>query len=69
MTEFHVIYEQAADGGWNARAVDLPVYAAGASREEAEREITVAIRLHLDVLRERGEQVPAATGVHGTVIV
>jgi hypothetical protein len=50
MTAYAVIYEPAADGSWSARAADLPVYAVGDSREEAEREIRAAITVHLDEL-------------------
>ncbi|MGH2712717.1 MAG: type II toxin-antitoxin system HicB family antitoxin [Thermoleophilaceae bacterium] len=69
MTEFAVIYEQDADGGWSARAADLPVYAVGDTRQEAEREIRSAIALHLSVLRERGEAAPSPRSVVGTVTV
>jgi predicted RNase H-like HicB family nuclease len=67
MTEFVVLYEQAADGSWSARAAELPVYAVGDTREEAEREVRDAIALHIDELRKRGEPVPAPQAVSGTV--
>ncbi|MFI5009948.1 MAG: type II toxin-antitoxin system HicB family antitoxin [Solirubrobacterales bacterium] len=47
MTTHGVIYEEAADGSWSARAAELPVYAVGDTREEAEREVGEAIALYL----------------------
>jgi predicted RNase H-like HicB family nuclease len=69
MTEFVVIYEQATDGSWSARAADLPVYAVGDTREEAERQVREAIAVHLDALRGRGEPVPEPQTVVGTVTI
>lgn len=69
MTDYAVIYEQANDGSWSARAVDLPVFTVGDSPEEAEREIRSAIALYLDVLREDGEVAPAPRSVAGSVSV
>lgn len=69
MTDYLVIYEQAEDGSWSARTVDLPVYAVGSSRAAAEEEIRSALALHLEVLRDRGEAPPAARLVAGTVSV
>jgi len=69
MTEYAVIYEQANDGGWNARAADLPVYAVGDTREEAEQAVREAILVHLEVLRDRGEVAPPGSGLVGTVSV
>lgn len=69
MTDFAVIYEQADDGSWSARAADLPVYAVGDTRQEAEDEVRSAIALHLRVLRERGQAAPSARTVVGTVTI
>lgn len=69
MTDFAVIYEQADDGSWSVSAVDLPVFVVGDTREEATREIRDAIALHLDVLSERGEPVPAVRNLTGSVSV
>ncbi len=69
MTNYAVIYEPAADGSWSARAADLPVYAVGATREEAERDVRSAIALYLDYLAEKGEPVPVGLSVVGTVAV
>lgn len=54
MTLFAVVYELANDGGWNARAADLPVYTVGDTREEAEHAITAAIRLYLEEMALQG---------------
>lgn len=67
MTTYAVIYEPAADGSWSARAADLPVYAVGDSREEAEREIRSAIAVHLDHLVESGQPTPVGLSAVGTV--
>jgi predicted RNase H-like HicB family nuclease len=69
MTTYGVIYETAPDGSWSARAADLPVYAVGDTREEAEREIRQAIALYLDTLAREGSSAPAARSVLGTVTV
>jgi predicted RNase H-like HicB family nuclease len=69
MTVFNVIYEAASDGSWSAYAADLPVYAAAATREEAEREIRAAISVYLDELAGAGEVVSTARSVVGTVTV
>ncbi len=69
MTTYHVIYEAASDGSWSASAADLPVYAAGATREEAEREIRDAISVYLDELDGAGEAAPTVRSVVGTVTV
>ncbi len=69
MKTYSVIYEAASDGSWSARAADLPVYASGDTREDAEREIREAIALYLDELTRAGSAAPAAPSVVGTVVV
>lgn len=69
MTEYAVIYEQAGDGSWSARAADLPVYAVGDTREEAEQAVREAIVVHLEALRERGQGAPPGGSVVGTVSI
>jgi predicted RNase H-like HicB family nuclease len=69
MTEYGVIYEQADDGGWWASTVDLPVFAAGDSKTEAEREIRSAIAFYLEYLEEQGETAPAPATSVGTVTI
>jgi predicted RNase H-like HicB family nuclease len=69
MTTYGVIYEQAGDGSWSASAADLPVFAVGDSRDEAEREIRAAIGLYLEELARVGQSAPEARSVVGTVSV
>lgn len=69
MTVFSVIYEQADDGSWSVRAADLPVYAVGNTRDEAEGEIRAALALHLDELARSGQPVPELRSVIGEVTV
>lgn len=67
MRTYAVIYEQAGDGNWNARAADLPVFTTGDTREEAEQEIRSAIALYLDELARDGQPAPSANSAVGTV--
>jgi predicted RNase H-like HicB family nuclease len=69
VTSFGVIYEQATDGSWSARAADLPVYTVGDTRQEAENEIRAAIALYIEELNRAGEPTPEARSVVGTVSV
>lgn len=69
MNEYVVIYEQAEDGSWSARAADMPVFAVGDTREEAESQIRDAIAFHIQVLQEEGKEVPPPGGVPGVVSV
>lgn len=64
MTDYPVIYEQADDGSWSVRAVDLPVFSVGDTREDAAESIREAISLHL----EDGEP-PRSLSEVGTVSV
>jgi predicted RNase H-like HicB family nuclease len=58
---YAVVVEQ-ADRSFGAYVPDLPgCVAAGASREEVLTLMREAIDLHLQVLREKGEPVPAPT--------
>jgi len=54
MAEFAVIYEQADDASWSVRAVDVPVYSVGDTREEAAESIREAIALYLEHGQPRG---------------
>jgi predicted RNase H-like HicB family nuclease len=67
MTNYAVIYECADDGSWSARAADLPVHSAGATRADVEGSIREAIVLYLDHLRSTGQEVPAPRVEVGTV--
>lgn len=64
MTDYPVIYEQGPDGSWSVRAVDLPVFSVGDTREQAAESIREAIALHL----EGGETAMSLSEV-GTVTV
>ncbi len=69
MSEYLVIYEQ-SPAGWGAYCPDLPgLGAAASSREEVERLIKEAIDLHIESLREHGEEVPPPTSAAGTIAV
>jgi predicted RNase H-like HicB family nuclease len=69
MTTYGVIYEQAEDGSWSASAADLPVFAVGATRDEAEQEIQTGIASYLDELERSGQPMPELRSVVGTVSV
>lgn len=69
MSTYAVIYEHASDGSWSARAADLPVYAVGDTRVEAEREIRLAIVLYLEELTRSGQPTPISRSAVGTVTV
>lgn len=60
MTEYHVIYETAEDGGWGAHSPDVPgsCIACGESRAEVERLMREAVAFHMEGLREAGTPVP-----------
>ncbi len=56
--KYVVVYEQAPNN-WAAYVPDLPgCVAAGDTREETEQLIREAIALHVDSLRQHGEEVP-----------
>ncbi len=59
-TRYVVVYERTSDG-WSAYVPDLPgCVAAGDTRPEVEALIRAAIALHIEALRESGEEVPAS---------
>jgi predicted RNase H-like HicB family nuclease len=61
---YAVVIERAEDGGYGVWSPDLPgCVALGDTPEEAVAEMREAIRLHIELLRERGEQVPEPTAV------
>ena len=56
--KYVVVYEQAPNN-WAAYVPDLPgCVAAGDTREETEQLIREAIALHVESLRQHGEEVP-----------
>jgi predicted RNase H-like HicB family nuclease len=60
---YAVVIEK-ADGNYSAYVPDLPgCVATGATVEEAEREITEAIRFHLDGMRADGLPIPQPSAV------
>lgn len=69
MTEYGVIYEPAPDGSWSATPTDLPGFAVGDTREEAEREVRDAIAFYLEELTRAGEPIPESRSVVGTISV
>ena len=61
MRKYLVIYEKGPDG-YSAYVPDLPgCTSAGADKKEVEKNIVEAIRLHLEVMKEEGLEIPEAT--------
>jgi predicted RNase H-like HicB family nuclease len=59
LTEYLVIYERAADGGWGAHSPDVDgVFALAGSRAEVETRMAEALAAHLALLREHGQPLP-----------
>jgi predicted RNase H-like HicB family nuclease len=69
VTDYLVMYEQASDGSWSASAADLPVFAVGDTRTDAEARIREAIAFYIKCLRDEGLEVPAPTGTAGVVSI
>jgi predicted RNase H-like HicB family nuclease len=69
MTDYVVIYEQASDGSWSVSAADLPVFAVGDTREEAESQIRDAIVFYLEYMRDTGRPVPQPWGERAVVSI
>jgi predicted RNase H-like HicB family nuclease len=68
MTEYLVIYEMGEDGGWGASSPDLPgCVAVGKTKAEVEKLIGEAIPMHIEMMRESGESVPAPHHLAGSV--
>lgn len=69
MSTYAVIIERADDGGYGAWTPDLPgCVALGDTEAEALSGMGDAIRLHLEVMRERHEPVPSPATVTATTI-
>lgn len=63
MMRYAVVIEK-AEGNYSAYVPDLPgCVATGTTREEVEREIREAIRLHLQGLKEDGLSIPEPTSI------
>jgi predicted RNase H-like HicB family nuclease len=70
MTEYLVVYEVGEDGGWGASSPDLPgCVAVGRTRAEVERLIREAIPMHIEAMRDVGEQIPEPYHLAGSVSV
>ncbi|WP_329252835.1 type II toxin-antitoxin system HicB family antitoxin [Actinoallomurus sp. NBC_01490] len=69
MSRYAVVIEQAEDGGYGAYAPDLPgCVAVGETEAEVIALMRDAVELHLEAMREAGEQVPAPSTVSVAVI-
>ena len=69
MTEFAIVIEDAGEN-FSAYVPDLPgCVATGTSVKEVTTHIQQAIELHIESLREHGEEVPAPTSRTATVRV
>ncbi len=61
MIKFLVIYEKSSNG-YSAYVPDLPgCTSAGADKKEVEKNIVDAIKLHLEVMKEEGMDIPEST--------
>ena len=59
--KFLIIVEK-AENGYSAYSPDLPgCVASGSNKEEVEKLMQSAIRLHLDTLKAEGEELPKPT--------
>lgn len=69
MSTHAIIIERADDGGFDAWSPDVPgCVALGDTETETLAEMAEAIRLHLEVLRERHEALPVSATVSATTI-
>ncbi len=69
MTEYAIVIEDAGDN-YSAYVPDLPgCVSTGATVDEVTANIRAAIALHIESLREHGEEVPPPTSQAGTVQV
>ncbi len=69
MSTYAIIIERADDGGFGAWSPDLPgCVALGDTEAEALAEMRDALRGHIELLRERGEEVPPSATVSATTV-
>ena len=69
MSTYAIIIERADDGGYGAWSPDMPgCVALGDTEAEALSEMKEAIRIHLDVMRERDEPLPEPSTVSATTV-
>lgn len=68
MSEYVVVYERAADGGWGAYLPDVPgVVALGATREEAADGMREALAAYIEELTQLGQELPHPVASVGTI--
>lgn len=69
MRRYLIIYEKGPDG-YSAYVPDLPgCTSAGANREEVEENIIEAIKLHIEVMKESGYNIPDAISESEIVVL
>lgn len=69
MHRFLIVIEDAGEN-FSAYSPDLPgCVATGSTREETERNMYEAIRMHLEALQEDGEPIPESTSLAEYVIL
>jgi len=67
LSEYLVVYEP-GDDNWSAYVPDLPgCVGTAANRDETESNMREAIAMHVELLREMGEDVPAPGGQAGYI--
>ena len=65
----YLILIETSTAGYSAYAPDLPgCVAAGATREDVEREMRDAIAFHLAGLQQAGEPIPEPSGLTATYV-
>ena len=66
--KYAYVIEKAADGSYSAYVPDLPgCTTCGDSPEEVRQLIAEAVKLHIESLREHGEQVPPPSSTTGVI--
>jgi predicted RNase H-like HicB family nuclease len=67
MTKYLIIYEKSLDG-YSAYVPDLPgCTSSGATKKEVTENIVEAIKLHIEVMRESGYEIPEANSESETL--
>ncbi len=69
MNEYVVIYEEADDGGWGAYVPDLPVFALGATKEEASDRMREALDAYVEEMRRIGQALPKPAHLAETALL
>ena len=69
MRRYLIIYEKGKDG-YSAYVPDLPgCTSAGGNRKEVEENIVEAIKLHIEVMKESGYEIPEVTSESEMVVL